>query len=40
VNIYMDEATTYSGAAHVVTDPLGLATGDRLEGDAFPRPIG
>jgi phytanoyl-CoA hydroxylase len=40
VNIYMDEATTYSGTAHLVTDPLGLKTGDRLQGDAFPRAIG
>jgi len=38
VVIYMDEATTYSGAPHVVTDPLGLVPGDRLDGDAFPRP--
>jgi phytanoyl-CoA hydroxylase len=38
VNIYMDEAATYSGTAHVVTDPLGLAVGDRLDGDMFPRP--
>lgn len=38
VNIYMDEATTYTGAAHRVTDPLGLTVGDRLDGDTFPRP--
>ena len=38
VVIYMDEATTYSGTEHVVTDPLGLTAGDRLAGDAFPRP--
>jgi phytanoyl-CoA hydroxylase len=38
VVIYMDEATTYSGAAHIVTDPLGLVPGDRLDGDTFPRP--
>jgi phytanoyl-CoA hydroxylase len=38
VVIYMDEATTYSGAEHIVTDPLGLAAGDRLDGDTFPRP--
>jgi phytanoyl-CoA hydroxylase len=37
VIIYMDEATTYSGAEHVVTDPLGLVAGDRLDGDTFPR---
>ncbi|UBU08395.1 phytanoyl-CoA dioxygenase family protein [Nonomuraea gerenzanensis] len=38
VVIYMDEATRYSGGAHVVTDPLGVAAGDRLDGDTFPRP--
>lgn len=38
VNIYMDEATTYSGTPHVVTDPLGLAAGDHLAGPTFPRP--
>jgi hypothetical protein len=38
VIIYMDEATTYSGAEHIVTDPLGLLAGDRLDGDTFPRP--
>lgn len=38
VNIYMDEATTYSGTGHVVTDSLGLTAGDRLDGDTFPRP--
>ncbi|MEV0145439.1 MULTISPECIES: phytanoyl-CoA dioxygenase family protein [unclassified Nonomuraea] len=38
VTIYMDEATRYSGGGHVVTDPLGLAAGERLDGDAFPRP--
>ncbi|MCG5212628.1 phytanoyl-CoA dioxygenase family protein [Streptosporangium sp. KLBMP 9127] len=38
VNIYMDEDTRYSGAAHVVTDPLGLTAGDRLDGEWFPRP--
>jgi phytanoyl-CoA hydroxylase len=38
VVIYMDEATTYSGAEHIVTDPLGLRAGDRLDGETFPRP--
>ncbi|MFG6192732.1 phytanoyl-CoA dioxygenase family protein [Nonomuraea sp. JJY05] len=38
VTIFMDEATRYSGAGHVVTDPLGLTVGDRLDSDAFPRP--
>jgi phytanoyl-CoA hydroxylase len=36
--IYMDEGTRYSGAPHVVTDPLGLTEGDRLDGALFPRP--
>jgi ectoine hydroxylase-related dioxygenase (phytanoyl-CoA dioxygenase family) len=36
--IYMDEGTRYSGAPHVVTDPLGLRAGDLLDGDLFPRP--
>jgi len=34
----MDEVTTYSGAEHIVTDPLGLRAGDRLDGETFPRP--
>jgi ectoine hydroxylase-related dioxygenase (phytanoyl-CoA dioxygenase family) len=34
--IYMDAATTYTGAAHVVTDPLGLLPGDPLAGELFP----
>lgn len=38
VNIYMDRETTYSGAGHVVTDPLGLSVGARLDGDTFPIP--
>ncbi|TDD94530.1 phytanoyl-CoA dioxygenase family protein [Jiangella asiatica] len=38
VNIYMDADTTYNGAGHIVTDPLGLAVGDRLDGATFPRP--
>jgi ectoine hydroxylase-related dioxygenase (phytanoyl-CoA dioxygenase family) len=38
VVIYMDAETTYTGTEHVVTDPLGLAEGDRLDGDTFPRP--
>ena len=38
VVIYMDEATTYDGSAHVVTDPLGLTPGDPLDGETFPRP--
>ena len=36
--IYMDDGTRYNGAPHVVTDPLGLTEGDRLDGELFPRP--
>jgi ectoine hydroxylase-related dioxygenase (phytanoyl-CoA dioxygenase family) len=35
--IYMPDGTTYDGKKHVVTDPLGLNVGDRLEGELFPR---
>jgi phytanoyl-CoA hydroxylase len=38
VSIYMDAETTYTGAGHVVTDPLGLRPGDPLDGETFPRP--
>jgi ectoine hydroxylase-related dioxygenase (phytanoyl-CoA dioxygenase family) len=36
--LYMPDGTTYSGAAHVVTDPLlpGLKVGDKLDGKNFP----
>ena len=34
--IYMPDDTIYSGAAHIVTDPLGLRPGELLEGDPFP----
>ena len=34
--IFMPANTTYSGAGHIVTDPLGLAVGDALAGDLFP----
>ena len=34
--IFMPRTTTYSGAAHVVTDPLGLSVGDALAGELFP----
>jgi phytanoyl-CoA hydroxylase len=37
VVIFVDETTTYTGARHVVTDPLGLEVGARLEGEVFPR---
>jgi phytanoyl-CoA hydroxylase len=36
VIVFMDAETTYSGNAHVVTDPLGLKVGDRLDGEMFP----
>lgn len=39
VNIYMDAATVYSGALHPVTEPLGLAPGDPLDGELFPKPL-
>ena len=35
--IFMDAATTYTGAKHVITDPLGLAVGAPLDGSLFPR---
>jgi phytanoyl-CoA hydroxylase len=35
--IYMDAETTYTGAKHVVTDPLGLTPGEVLAGEMFPR---
>jgi phytanoyl-CoA hydroxylase len=37
VVIYMDAETTYTGQRHVVTDPLGLAVGQPLDGELFPR---
>jgi len=36
VVIFMDAETTYTGAKHVITDPLGLRPGDRLDGELFP----
>ena len=36
VIIFMDRDTTYSGARHVVTDPLNLKPGDRLDGEVVP----
>lgn len=39
VNIYMDADTTYIDQPHVVTDGQGLATGDRLDSELFPRPL-
>ncbi|MGI8870767.1 MAG: phytanoyl-CoA dioxygenase family protein [Mycobacteriales bacterium] len=40
VNIYMDADTAYVEQPHVVTDPLGLPGGARLDGELFPRPLG
>ena len=37
VVIFVDEATVYTGASHVVTDPLGLEAGALLDGELFPR---
>lgn len=34
--IFIDACTTYNGAKHVVTDPLGFKPGDVLEGELFP----
>lgn len=36
VIIFIDECTTYTGKGHVVTDPLGLKPGVKLEGEWFP----
>ena len=36
VIIFTDVTTTYSGKAHVVTDPLEMAAGDQLDGELFP----
>jgi hypothetical protein len=35
--LYTDAETTYSGAPHPVTDPLGLRVGARLEHELFPQ---
>lgn len=35
--IYMDARTTYTGARHVVTNPLDLASGQVLDGELFPQ---
>ena len=34
--IYMPDGTKYDGKKHVVTDPLNLTIGDKLEGEMFP----
>ena len=36
VTAYIDREATFSGATHPVTDPLGLAVGDRFPDDACP----
>jgi phytanoyl-CoA hydroxylase len=38
VVIFMDAETRFAGRGHVVTDPLGLAVGDPLDGELFPHP--
>src|SRR5439155_26561464 len=34
--LYMPDGTKYDGKKHVVTDPLNLKVGDKLEGEMFP----
>jgi ectoine hydroxylase-related dioxygenase (phytanoyl-CoA dioxygenase family) len=34
--IYMPDGTHFDGRPHIVTEPLGLKVGDRLEGEVFP----
>lgn len=34
--IYMPDGTAYDGQKHVVTDPLELKEGDKLDGELFP----
>ncbi len=36
VVIFMDQTTTYVEKNHVVTDPLDLQEGERIEGELFP----
>lgn len=36
VVIWMDATTTYTGAPHIVTQPLGLKAGGLLAGEMFP----
>ena len=36
VVIFMDQTTTYVKKNHVVTDPLDLQEGQRIEGELFP----
>ena len=35
--LYMPDGTHYSGAKHIVTDPLNLKPNDPLDGEMFPR---
>jgi ectoine hydroxylase-related dioxygenase (phytanoyl-CoA dioxygenase family) len=37
VIIFMDETATFSGKSHVITNPLELETGARMNGELFPR---
>ncbi len=37
VTIFIDAQKRYTGAAHVVTDGLGLTVGETLPDDRFPR---
>ena len=37
VNIYVDADLTYDGKGHVCTDGLGIAVGDHLPDEEFPR---
>jgi ectoine hydroxylase-related dioxygenase (phytanoyl-CoA dioxygenase family) len=37
VVIFMNEDTRYKARPHIVTDPLGLAAGQVIEGELFPR---
>jgi phytanoyl-CoA hydroxylase len=34
--IYMPDGTEFDGQKHIVTDPLNLKEGDRLDGEMFP----
>ncbi|WP_230208301.1 phytanoyl-CoA dioxygenase family protein [Microlunatus sp. Gsoil 973] len=36
ITVYMDAETRFNGNPHVVTNPLGLAPNDRLDGETFP----
>jgi len=34
--LFMPDGTRYDGKKHIVTDPLNLNVGDKLEGEMFP----